>query len=98
MSVDLKEAQSVGAEASTEAIRVQDLRKSFGTLDVLKGVSLTAHQGDVVAIIGGSGSGKSTFLRCINFLETGSGLADCSKFPSTASLTSTWSVLRRFCL
>ncbi|MDE9449247.1 ATP-binding cassette domain-containing protein [Aliiroseovarius sp. Z3] len=54
----------------TEAIRVTDLHKSFGTLEVLKGVSLTAHKGDVVAIIGGSGSGKSTFLRCINFLET----------------------------
>ncbi|WP_209599065.1 ATP-binding cassette domain-containing protein [Ruegeria sp. HKCCSP351] len=53
-----------------EAIRVIDVHKSFGSLEVLKGVSLTAHQGDVVAIIGGSGSGKSTFLRCINFLET----------------------------
>jgi polar amino acid transport system ATP-binding protein len=49
---------------------VRDLRKSFGTHEVLKGVSLTAHEGDVVAIIGGSGSGKSTMLRCINFLET----------------------------
>ncbi|KII11684.1 amino acid transporter (plasmid) [Phaeobacter sp. S60] len=54
----------------TEAIRVSDLHKSFGSLEVLKGVSLTAKQGDVVAIIGGSGSGKSTMLRCINFLET----------------------------
>ncbi|WP_072506738.1 ABC transporter ATP-binding protein [Phaeobacter porticola] len=53
-----------------EAIRVTDLHKSFGPLEVLKGVSLTAKQGDVVAIIGGSGSGKSTMLRCINFLET----------------------------
>lgn len=53
-----------------EAIRVTDLHKSFGALKVLKGVSLTAHKGDVVAIIGGSGSGKSTLLRCINFLET----------------------------
>jgi octopine/nopaline transport system ATP-binding protein len=52
------------------AISVRDLRKSFGTHEVLKGVSLTAHEGDVVAIIGGSGSGKSTMLRCINFLET----------------------------
>lgn len=53
-----------------EAIRVTDLHKSFGVLEVLKGVSLTARKGDIVAIIGGSGSGKSTFLRCINFLET----------------------------
>ncbi|MCG3268349.1 ATP-binding cassette domain-containing protein [Yoonia sp. I 8.24] len=49
---------------------VNDLHKSFGTLEVLKGVSLVAEKGDVVAIIGGSGSGKSTMLRCINFLET----------------------------
>ncbi len=56
--------------ASEEAIRVEDLHKSFGDLKVLKGVSLTAARGDVVAIIGGSGSGKSTMLRCINFLET----------------------------
>jgi octopine/nopaline transport system ATP-binding protein len=55
------------------AVRVSGLRKSFGTHEVLKGVSLTAHVGDVVAIIGGSGSGKSTMLRCINFLETPSG-------------------------
>lgn len=53
-----------------EAIQVKDLHKSFGTHQVLKGVSLTACEGDVVAIIGGSGSGKSTMLRCINFLET----------------------------
>lgn len=59
-----------GASTREEAIRVTDLHKSFGTLEVLKGLSLTAHKGDVVAIIGGSGSGKSTFLRCINFLET----------------------------
>lgn len=52
------------------AIVVDNLHKSFGALEVLKGVSLTARKGDVVAIIGGSGSGKSTMLRCINFLET----------------------------
>lgn len=65
-------AVDTSATSSTpdEAIRVTDLHKSFGALEVLKGVSLTAHKGDVVAIIGGSGSGKSTLLRCINFLET----------------------------
>lgn len=57
-------------KTSPEAIRVDDLHKSFGAHEVLKGVSLTAREGDVVAIIGGSGSGKSTMLRCINFLET----------------------------
>ena len=51
------------------AIRIRDLHKRFGDLEVLKGVSLTAHPGDVIAIIGGSGSGKSTLLRCINMLE-----------------------------
>ena len=57
------------AEA-TPAIVVEDLHKRFGSLEVLKGVSLTANQGDVISMIGASGSGKSTFLRCINLLET----------------------------
>ncbi|MBI1170743.1 ATP-binding cassette domain-containing protein [bacterium] len=61
---------SAGAASQPVAIRVKGLHKSFGTHEVLKGVSLTACEGDVVAIIGGSGSGKSTMLRCINFLET----------------------------
>lgn len=52
------------------AVQLTGLRKRFGDLEVLKGVSLTARSGDVIAIIGGSGSGKSTMLRCINFLET----------------------------
>ena len=51
------------------AVRVDDLHKNFGELEVLKGVSLDAHDGDVISIIGASGSGKSTFLRCINLLE-----------------------------
>lgn len=51
-------------------IAVQDLHKRFGQLAVLKGISMTAEKGDVVSIIGASGSGKSTFLRCINLLET----------------------------
>jgi len=48
---------------------VEDVHKSYGPNQVLKGVSLRAAAGDVIAIIGSSGSGKSTFLRCINFLE-----------------------------
>lgn len=48
---------------------LQDIHKNFGSLEVLKGVSLTAHDGDVISILGSSGSGKSTFLRCINLLE-----------------------------
>jgi polar amino acid transport system ATP-binding protein len=47
-----------------------NIRKSFGPLEVLKGVSLTVQGGEVVALIGRSGSGKSTFLRCLNGLET----------------------------
>ena len=50
-------------------LEVEDLHKSFGDLEVLKGVSMTAREGDVVSIVGSSGSGKSTFLRCINLLE-----------------------------
>jgi arginine/ornithine transport system ATP-binding protein len=51
-------------------LQIDDLHKSFGSLEVIKGVSLHANKGDVISILGRSGSGKSTFLRCINFLET----------------------------
>ncbi len=57
------------ASAEPSALRVEDLHKSFGNLEVLKGISLEAMQGDVISMIGSSGSGKSTFLRCINLLE-----------------------------
>ncbi|AJY09187.1 ATP-binding cassette domain-containing protein [Burkholderia dolosa] len=50
-------------------LTVEDLHKKFGDNEVLKGVSMKAKAGDVISIIGSSGSGKSTFLRCINFLE-----------------------------
>jgi glutamine transport system ATP-binding protein len=51
-------------------IKIENLHKNFGTIEVLKGVDLEIHQGEVVVIIGPSGSGKSTLLRCINRLET----------------------------
>jgi len=50
-------------------LQVENIHKRFGSNEVLKGVSLSAHAGDVISIIGSSGSGKSTFLRCINMLE-----------------------------
>ncbi len=56
--------------SDTVALEIKDLYKSFGSNQVLKGISLDAHKGDVISIIGSSGSGKSTFLRCINLLET----------------------------
>src|SRR5215475_1401776 len=50
-------------------IRVVDVHKRFGELEVLRGVSFDVHRGNVVSVIGASGSGKSTLLRCINYLE-----------------------------
>jgi octopine/nopaline transport system ATP-binding protein len=55
--------------ASDAAVSVANLRKSFGSLLVLKDISLAAREGDVISILGASGSGKSTMLRCINMLE-----------------------------
>ena len=50
-------------------ISVKGLKKSFGDLEVLKGIDLEIEEGEVAAIIGPSGTGKSTLLRCLNFLE-----------------------------
>lgn len=50
-------------------LEIRDLRKAFGPLQVLKGIDLDVNKGDVVAILGSSGSGKTTMLRCLNFLE-----------------------------
>ena len=51
-------------------IEVINLKKSFGNMEVLKGIDITINKGDIVAVLGPSGSGKSTFLRCLNLLET----------------------------
>ncbi|MFW3625870.1 amino acid ABC transporter ATP-binding protein [Aerococcus viridans] len=56
-------------KTATAKVIVNDLKKSFGKNEVLKGIDLTINQGEVVCIIGPSGSGKSTFLRCLNRLE-----------------------------
>ena len=54
-------------------LEIRNIQKSFGSLEVLKGIDLTVEKGDVVAIIGPSGSGKTTLLRCVNFLERAGG-------------------------
>ncbi|MBD8066696.1 amino acid ABC transporter ATP-binding protein [Devosia sp. PTR5] len=54
---------------SSPVVELRDLHKSFGALEVLKGISLAAGEGQVISLIGSSGSGKSTLLRCINMLE-----------------------------
>ena len=60
-----------------KVLELQQLQKSFGDNQVLKGIDLFANKGDVISIIGSSGSGKSTMLRCINFLENpNSGIID----------------------
>jgi len=59
--------------ASDAVIRVRCLKKNFDKLAVLKGIDVDIHKGDVVCVIGASGSGKSTFLRCLNLLEAPSG-------------------------
>lgn len=51
-------------------LEIKNLKKRFGNIEVLKGIDLSINEGDIVAIIGKSGTGKSTLLRCINFLET----------------------------
>ena len=54
-------------------IDVINLRKSFGNVEVLKGINIKINKGDIVAVIGASGSGKSTFLRCLNCMEDPTG-------------------------
>ncbi len=56
-------------DAGRPIIQVRDLRKSFGLSEVLRGITLDVAPGSVLSIIGASGSGKSTFLRCLNYLE-----------------------------
>ncbi len=61
---------STAAKEGVAALDIIDIHKKFGDLEVLKGISLSANDHDVISILGSSGSGKSTFLRCINLLET----------------------------
>ena len=55
--------------SAADALIAEDIHKSFGDLHVLKGLNMRAAEGDVISILGASGSGKSTFLRCLNFLD-----------------------------
>jgi ABC-type polar amino acid transport system ATPase subunit len=57
------------AQSGDVVVRIEDVHKSFGHLEVLKGINMEVHKGEVVVIFGRSGSGKSTLLRCVNFLE-----------------------------
>ena len=78
-------AQQVGLPAATSEplLCAKKVRKSYGGIEVLKGVSLTVDAGQVMCLLGPSGSGKSTFLRCIN---TWSG-STAVVFPSMANLS-----------
>jgi ABC-type histidine transport system ATPase subunit len=60
--------------SSSPTLRVTGLYKRFGDVEVLRGIDAVAHRGDVISILGSSGSGKSTFLRCINLLRTRVGM------------------------
>ena len=60
----------MNVKSTDVVVRIEDLHKSFGDLDVLRGVNLEVRRGEVVVILGPSGSGKSTLLRCVNLLET----------------------------
>lgn len=66
---DTESVTTIPTGDRNDEIQIYDLHKSFGDLEVLKGITLTVHRGEVVCIIGPSGSGKSTLLRCVNLLE-----------------------------
>jgi ABC-type histidine transport system ATPase subunit len=68
-TIDAAAAPASARSGGAPVVEITDLHKSFGPLEVLRGVSMTASEGKVVALIGSSGSGKSTLLRCINMLE-----------------------------
>ncbi len=60
----------MSANSGAPLVKVCDLRKRFGQNEVLRGVDLDVTRGEVVSVIGASGSGKTTMLRCVNLLET----------------------------
>ncbi|WP_341367187.1 ATP-binding cassette domain-containing protein [Yoonia sp. BS5-3] len=60
---------AANSQHPANSLELRNLRKTFGSLEVLRGVSLSAQKGEVISLIGASGSGKSTLLRCVNLLE-----------------------------
>lgn len=71
-----------------EVIRIDHLKKNFGSLEVLKDINMTVTKGEVVAILGPSGSGKSTLLRCLNYLEqpTSGGIYFCGQLVGQTTI------------
>jgi polar amino acid transport system ATP-binding protein len=69
MSAPMTAAPTTATSGASAALRLADVHKSFGRLEVLKGIDLEVAQHEVIALIGSSGSGKSTLLRCVNLLE-----------------------------
>lgn len=69
MTVQNHPAAQTSAASDTPVIEIRDLHKSYGSLEVLKGIDMAAPRGHVISLIGSSGSGKSTLLRCCNLLE-----------------------------
>lgn len=79
---------------ATPALEIRNLHKRYGAQEILKGISLTARDGDVISILGSSGSGKSTLLRCINLLENPTKARSWSPVKSSGSRparTANWS-------
>jgi len=66
---DIRKNKRKGDGIMPDMVKVENLKKNFGDLEVLKDISLTVKEGEKLVIIGPSGSGKSTFIRCINYLE-----------------------------
>src|SRR5215204_5487461 len=69
MDTELDGRAAAGPRDGTPMVKAEAVHKSFGHLEVLKGIDMEVHPGEVMCVIGPSGSGKSTFLRCINHLE-----------------------------